>query len=328
MVNRQRIESPLFLGKGRLNTLAMKKLMVRGGGIQVNDTLERMGWNPDKGVVTTVMSVDDSSGVVRGVRFETRGPGPEVKFKARDLWSNADSDVSVTIKLNDLSRLTWLTEGEKRNQTEWMDSSVVIFEAIHPETGPMSSDEMAEADLEGFCLRFTLLPVKVDKMFLYGSIVPLSKESLFELLQEREVRATSPLIPTIAMKLWVAKGKFQNGYPLDFLPVEEESKSVGLGHLPLLECVGSGSPTLPNHEDVAAQLCRLLKNLNSTNNTNPQRVKSLLEPGAVWPLVTTGNISYEWPDYESHDRDRIGSVASNVTGPCFYVCIYAYQPFQ
>ena len=48
MVNRQRIESPLFLGKGRLNTLAMKKLMVRGGGIQVNDTLERMGWNPDK----------------------------------------------------------------------------------------------------------------------------------------------------------------------------------------------------------------------------------------------------------------------------------------
>ena len=81
----------------------MKKLMVRGGGIQVNDTLERMGWNGNTGVVTTVMNVDDSSGVVRGVRFETRGIGPEVKFKARDLWSNIDCDVSVTIKLNDLS---------------------------------------------------------------------------------------------------------------------------------------------------------------------------------------------------------------------------------
>ena len=297
----------------------MKKLMVRGGGIQVNDTLERMGWNGNTGVVTTVMSVDDSSGVVRGVRFETRGTGPEVKFKARDLWSNTDCDVSVTIKLNDLSRLTWLTEGERRNQTEWMDSSVVLFEAIHPETGPMSSEEMTEANLGGFCLRFTLLPVKVDKMFLYGSIVPLSKESLLELLQERDVRHNSPLIPTIAMKLFVTKGKFQNGFPLDFLPVEGESESVGLGHLPLLECVGSGSPTLPKHEDVAAQLSRVLKNLNSTNNTNPQKVRSLLEPGAVWPLVTTGNISYEWPD-NNHERDRIGSVASNVTGPCPYVC--------
>ena len=116
MVNRQRIESPLFQGRGRLNLLTMKKLMVRGGGIQINDTLERMGWDANTGVVTTVMSVDDSSGVVRGVRFETRGPGPEVKFKARDLWSNSDSEVSVTIKLNDLSRLPWLTEGERRNQ--------------------------------------------------------------------------------------------------------------------------------------------------------------------------------------------------------------------
>ena len=186
----------------------------------------------------------------------------------------------------------------------------------------MSANEMADVNLEGFCLCFNLLPIKVDKMFLYGSIVPLSKENLFKLLQERDVRSNSPLIPTIAMKLWVAKGKFQNGFPLDFLPVEGEKESFGLGHLPLLECVGSSSPVFPKHEDVADQLSRVLRNLNSTNNTNPQKVRSLLEPGAVWPQVTTGNISYEWPDSVSLERDRVVSVASNITGPCLLKCVF------
>ena len=53
------------------------------------------------------------------------------------------------------------------------------------------------------------------------------------------------------MKLWLSKGKIQNGFPLDLLPVEQESDRVGLGHLPLLECIGSSTAVLPKHEDVA-----------------------------------------------------------------------------
>ena len=141
MVGRQVIVSPLFRNKGKLSPLMMKKLTVRGGGIQVNDALERFGWDPNTPVATTVMSLDESSGAVKGVRFETRGQGPEIKFKARELWQSADENVMIKIKFSDLSRLPWVTLGDKRNQTEWMDSTEVEYEAVHGEMGLLSRQQ-------------------------------------------------------------------------------------------------------------------------------------------------------------------------------------------
>ena len=152
--------------------------------------------------------------------------------------------------------------------------------------------------MDGFCTRFTLLPVKVDKVLLCGSILPMSKGALEEKLFEMEtpVEMESPFIPAIAMKLSLVNGKYQVGFPMDFLPVEQEVDRVGLGHLPLIECVGSGAPVLPKQSDITTQLKNLLGNLQPTNNVNPQRFRSLMS-GQALPQTTTGSISYEWPDY-------------------------------
>ena len=327
------IVSPLFRNKGKLSPLMMKKLTVRGGGIQVNDALERFGWDPNTPVATTVMSLDESSGAVKGVRFETRGQGPEIKFKARELWQSADENVMIKIKFSDLSRLPWVTLGDKRNQTSWMDSSDVEYEAVHGEMGILSRQQMEEMNVNGFCIRFTILPIKVNKALLYGSIVPVSKVRLEEKLEEYEVEESSPVIPAIAMKLGLAKGKIQNGFPLDLLPVEQESDRVGLGHLPLLECIGSSTAVLPKHEDVARQLSRLMRNLNPTNNVNPSRIRSILA-GETLPLNPTGSISYEWPDLEIVEGSPEGasSSAEPITGQVMFkallLSISSYKSLQ
>ena len=161
----------------------------------------------------------------------------------------------------------------------------------------------------------------------------MSKVRLEEKLEEYEVKESSPVIPAIAMKLGLAKGKIQNGFPLDLLPVEQESDRVGLGHLPLLECIGSSTAVLPKHEDVARQLSRLMRNLNPTNNVNPSRIRSILA-GETLPLNPTGSISYEWPDLEIVEGSPEGasSSAEPITGQVMFkallLSISSYKSLQ
>ena len=97
-------------------------------------------------VLTTVVTTDLDFGMIRGVRFETRGTGPNVKFSAAKLWETSE-DVDICIRILDLSKLTWLKEGVCRNQTYWMDSSDFDVEAHHKERGQLS-----ELELEDLCI--------------------------------------------------------------------------------------------------------------------------------------------------------------------------------
>ena len=118
---RQTISSPFFNSKSKLSPTMMRSLLVRGGGVQVDDALRRFGWTSPEPVVTTVMTSDPDSGTIRGVRYETRGATPEIKFKAEELWPTAEKGVQVTLKFDDLSTLNWLSQGPTRNQTTWLD---------------------------------------------------------------------------------------------------------------------------------------------------------------------------------------------------------------
>ena len=60
MVGRQIIASPLFSSKGKLSPTLMRSLMVRGGGLMLNDCLQRFGWLETDPVLTTVVTTDYS----------------------------------------------------------------------------------------------------------------------------------------------------------------------------------------------------------------------------------------------------------------------------
>ena len=291
MVAKQTIASPLFSSRGKLSPIMMRSLMIRGGGIHINDSLMRFSWNGTKGVATTVMTVDSDSGKVSGVRFETRGKGPELSFKAKDLWVSGSNDVTVSLKFGDMSLIRWKNHGQERNQSDWLDSSELDVSYVSQSGEVVDSDEMP-----GFAIRLTMHPVQVDRVLLYGGIVPLSRDELQERVEEEGTTLDSPFIPTMALKLWVANRKLLNGFPLALMPTERAGDGVGLGHLPLLEAIGSTNPTLPGHDDIEEQLCLFLRLLGLTNNVNQARLYTMLTPGNL-PSSVTGTLAFQWPEY-------------------------------
>ena len=307
------IVSDLFKGKGKLSKTLIRNLMVREGGVQITGKLQRHGWEGEDPVVTTVITIEENSGMIRGVRYETRGKGPTITFRANELWPEANEKIAVNHKFDDLSRLKWNTEGEKRNQTLWLGKEDVSFEAIHDDDGPVHEEFFEEYQLGGFSIRFTILPQKVNTAFMYGGIVPLSKPELEDWLKGLDVDTdlSSHLIPTVTMKLAFSKGRWQNALPMDLLPQEEDDEGVGLGHLPLLESIGARNPVFPKHEMVAKELSLFLRGTNPTNNVNPQAIRGILQGGTI-PSSVTGRVTYEWPLY-NREEDQ-STVRPSVSG--------------
>ena len=268
MTSRQVISSPFFSSRSRISPTLLRSLLVRGSGIQIDDTLRRLGWDGSSAVATPVLTVGVELGRVSGARFETRGHGPEVKFNAADLWEGVTTGVLVTVKLDNMSMVQWRSEGIGRNQSEWMEGDEVNVRYERTTGEEMDDEELDDAGVGKFALRLTLLPTNVSKMALYGGIVPMTKEELREKVEACDAEIDSELVPTIALKLGWAKGKPLNGYLVDLMPHEREEDKVGLGVLPLLETIGSSNPSLPNHEDLEEQLCLLLRAVVATNNVN------------------------------------------------------------
>ena len=297
MVNKQVIASPHFVNRGKMSPTLMRSLMIRGSGIQVDDSLRRFGWNGSSAVLTTVMTVNVEAGTIAGVRFESRGQGPEVNFKAKDLWSQADADVTVNLKI-DLNNVKWRSEGRTRNQSTWMDSSEFAVTITRNNGESLDTGESLDgAKIGGFVVRLTVLPIQVDKVVLYGGILPMSLAELEEKVGEAGQAMESPLIPTVALKLWLPRGKPpQNGFPMAFMPSESKDDKCGFGVLPLLEMIGSTNPEMPESDELEQQLCLLLSNLAPTNNMALHRLESLLQPDS-FPASASGVISYSWPVY-------------------------------
>ena len=153
------------------------------------------------------------------------------------------------------------------------------------------------------------MPINVDNLVLYGGIVPLSKDELQEVVDNTEGDLGSPLIPTLAMKLWFARGVLQNWFPMDFLPLEQETDKVGFGHLPLIEAVGSMEPRIPSNNDLENQLCLFLRSITGTNNLNLQRFRSSILP-KNFPSSVTGQVNFQWPAFRGALEE--GSVALEV----------------
>ena len=319
MVARMMIGSNVFAAKGQLSLSMKMNLLVRGSGIAVNDCLLCHGWNGSDPVATTIMTIDPSNGTIRGVRFDMRGVGPLVKLKAKELWSTVKEDIDVMLKLNDLSTLPWLTMGEARNQTSWVDSKDMEVVAAHPERGLLSWAALEEMGAGGFSARFTVLPIAATKVLLYGGIIPMSKEELTEKTGELNLDLGSPFIPTIALKLGFRNRKLQNSLTLDLIPAEKPDDKVGLGTFPIFESVGTVSPKFPESEDVAEQLSLLLRRLPPTNNVNITRLRTLLQSPS-FPTSTTGTVAYEWPEFVRGEAlDSAASRGAAVSGLCLFI---------
>ena len=306
---RQVVSSPLFANRGRLSPLLMGRLLVRGGGVQIDDALKRHGWDGKEPVVTSVATIKVGTGVVRGMRFKMRGGLDPIKFPAKDLWVGARPDVNVALQFDNLGSLTWLnTSQDHRNQTAWVDSDQLGMTFTKTDGTTLSTEEeLSGAGVGQSAVRFTVLPAAVDQMILYAGIIPFSKTVLEEKARAAGSDLTSPNCPTVALKLLYKQGKYWNGRPVLLCPTEQLADKAGLGHLPLLEAIGSGEASYPDTDELEKQLVSFLRASCPTNNVATARVFDLYDRPETFTssLKTTG---FEWPEYR-------GPFTSTITPP-------------
>jgi hypothetical protein len=312
----QLVASTLFARKGRLSIAQMGRLLVRGGGQQVDDALLRFGVDGNEATLVTVATVDILSGAIKGMRYETRGALDEIKFKAQELWAGAEAGVTIKVNMGDLSVIIWQTQGSFRNQSHWLEDDDLEVQVVKGDGTEMGAEEKEAAGIKGFCIRFTVQQMTVDKAILNCGIVPFGKEELRVKVGESGNELSSPLIPTISIKLYCQKGKLQNGRPVRFVPVEEAKEAVGLGHLPFIEVIGPGAVKFPDHADLEREQIELLRGQAATNNVSAERLVEFFGTPEAFPTSSTGRIAFLWPAYMAREEATVGQEAAEPSGRC------------
>ena len=167
--------------------------------------------------------------MICGLRYKTRGTFDPIKFMGKDVWAGADSTISVVLRMTDLADLRWITTGETiRNQTTWVDWAKLDLSFTRADgTAITEGSEMDEKGIGKCSVRFTVATGAVDKVFLYGGIVPFDLATLEAKVREAGADPSSPNCPTVALKLLVQQGRSWNGRPMDFLPTEQPGPCVG-----------------------------------------------------------------------------------------------------
>ena len=164
--------------------------------------------------------------------------------------------------------------------------------------GQITADEdILAAGIEGCAVRFTAIPIAVDKVALNAGIVPFSKAILEAKVADMGFTLSSPHCPTVAMKLLTIGGRSWNAKPVDFLPTEKDTDCVGVGHLPLLESIGDGNPVFPDVNKVEEEVSTFLGGVYPTNNVSVARILDLYESPATFSSSMTGSVSHRWPEY-------------------------------
>ena len=226
----------------------------------------------------------------------------------------ADQTVTVTIRLSNLATLNWLTTGQQqRNQTTWVDGSLLDVSYTKADGTSISQEgDLEQAGIGKCALRFTAVPGAVDKLVLYGGIVPFDKASLETKLQEVGATLSSPNCPTVALKLLVHQGKTWNGRPTDLLPTEQPGDKVGFGHLPLLESIGAGDAVFPDSNDLEKQLTTFLRACSTTNNVAVGRIADLYsKPETFSATLRAPSSGVDWPEY----RGPVTNVSASTETP-------------
>ena len=291
------IDSALFKRRGTLTHGQMGKLLVRGGGALVDHALQRHGWNGKIPVATTVATLQFETGVIRGFRFETRGGLQPIKFAAKDIWPGADSGIQVPLRLEDLGQLPWSTVGSTRNQTEWIDGSNLNLTFTLSDGTELNSQEIEDSGLDSMAVRFTILPLAVDKVALNAGAVPYSKEELNLKAQDHGVTLASHSLPTVAIKLFFKDNKSFKAIPMNFLPTEESGDGIGFGHYPLIEAIGNGGVTFPDPNKLEEEMVTFLQSITPTNNVSIDRIRGLYATQSTYSASSKTKVQFTWPDY-------------------------------
>ena len=157
-----------------------------------------------------------------------------------------------------------------RNLSDWVDAKP--FMKVFVNELPASDEDIAQIEglNQGLCLRLCLLPMgpdsftlqvekeegntRADTLFMLQVFyVPRSLAKLEEMTKKKKIPLSSLSIPSC--RLYHGS---QPALSIKTFPVEQAGAGIGLGLLPLLECVRGDPEKLPTRDEIDRELADLL----------------------------------------------------------------------
>ena len=284
------IEDPGFKFREELSNDDLNKVIIDGGAEKVKDSLTKV-WNygQDEKVAVPVMVVGPDGKLV-GSKWVIVGSIEPKAVKAEQIWSEAEKDIFLEIKIQDLTMFPFYNRC--RNVSGWIDSDAITWSVFKKEKHKkvvLGVDTYGEVGVQKFSVRIGVLPISTSTAALTLAIVPMSKEELKRKLPDHYAKT---VCPQVALTLGV-----QNTRALNIkLGVEEPIGSkTGMRVWPLVEDVrgqeerGKGITSM----DIRKGLAKFLRTVQGFNSKLPKKLQEAIEevkknaapsePDWIWP---------------------------------------------
>ena len=283
------IKASVFRKRGAPSRDLLESLVVRGGSTKVGETLkDKFKWDGTSPTACPLFSLNTTDGRVKAARWTIHGRlARRIKFRAEDVFEGADKDLIVTVEIEDLGVFEF--GGAGGNFSHWVegrDLSCVVTNRLTKER--LSGGEVEDKGLTTFCCRAVLVPETPSSALLWIAVVPVSLESLKEMLPSVYTKNNCPQIA-----LGLGAGGVR---PVRVnMAVEEGQKDgCGFGCFPLLEWLDSEMVAFPDPEELRKGVHSFMRATRGMNNRGVKTFRQTVDDAAE--LAKVGQLPHVWPE--------------------------------
>ena len=292
------IEDAGFKFREELPKEDLKKLLIDGGSEKVKEAMVTVWkYGPEENIAVPVM-VAGPDGKLVGAKWVTVGKVEPKAVKAEQIWSGAEKEVFVEIKIEDLTMFTF--HNRCRNVSGWIDSDSIswtVFKKEKQKKVVVDVDKYGELGVQKFSLRICVMPTSTKAAALTLAIVPMAKDELKKKLPDHYSKT---VCPQVALTLGL-----NNTRALTIkLGVEEPIGSkTGMMLWPLVEDVRAQEERGNNITslDIRKGLAKFLRTVQGVNNKMPKNLHEAFEEAKRNP--TPSEAEWIWPEH--HEVESI-----------------------
>ena len=179
------IESDCFKFREELSKQHISDLIVDGGAEKVKEAITLWGYDIVNEKMAVPIMVIGNDGKVAGSKWQVVGQLEPKAVKAEQIWPDAEKDVYIEIKINDMTVFPFYNRC--RNVSGWLDSDFITWSGFKKEKNKkvaLTVDQYQTAGIQKFCIRLGIIPVSEDTASLTLAFLPMSKDDLKKELPE------------------------------------------------------------------------------------------------------------------------------------------------
>ena len=237
------IEDQIFNNRKEITTDVIRDLEFSEGAENLKDLLVTK-WKhcPDDTVAVPCLTVN-TVGKVSGAKWYLVGKlMREVNVKLTQLNSDADDDVVLSIKINDLGIFPFYNK--RRNVSGWVDSSEVDFnlnKKVKSKKQQVDVDQYTAVGFKGFSLRVGVTPISATSANIVLALHPLGKDELKAKIPDFYYKNGCP---QVALSIGDNNSKY---LCVPMMVQEPPSCGFGMGILPAIEDLRSEQERISLH---------------------------------------------------------------------------------